>query len=253
MAFEPDGSLPTWDRTAAVAGARRELYTSPPPYSPKLRLYPGRDVKGTETSDRQCDQRVRRIGPPSQRRPVPYSSLSSTWVASSMSTNWSRDAESRGFVPSGLTMFTKQVSRSGGGLDPHRGRRGGAGRANSKKDLVMGPIEVFVPYRVGTVRAECLDWILVRGRRHLERVSREYVTHCNEHRTHQAMGLRPPSATSPTRRSRLTRYQYRAVAIAKTAIASSARLTMANTFSSCCRRASSAPCSGVGPPASATC
>jgi hypothetical protein len=45
-----------------------------------------------------------------------------------------------------LTMFTKQVSRSGGGLDPHRGRRGGAGRANSKKDLVMGPIEVFVPY-----------------------------------------------------------------------------------------------------------
>src|SRR6266498_2581322 len=44
-------------------------------------------------------------------------------------------------------MFTKQVSRSGGGLDPHRGRRGGAGRANSKKDLVMGPIEVFVPYR----------------------------------------------------------------------------------------------------------
>jgi hypothetical protein len=46
-----------------------------------------------------------------------------------------------------LTMFTKQVSRSGGGLDPHRGRRGGARRANSKKDLVMGPIEVFVPYR----------------------------------------------------------------------------------------------------------
>jgi len=30
---------------------------------------------------------------------------------------------------------------------------------------------------VGTVRAECLDWILVRGLRHLERVLREYVTH----------------------------------------------------------------------------
>src|SRR4029453_7169432 len=26
---------------------------------------------------------------------------------------------------------------------PHRGRRGGAGRANSKKDLVMGPIRGF--------------------------------------------------------------------------------------------------------------
>jgi putative transposase len=33
---------------------------------------------------------------------------------------------------------------------------------------------------VGTVRAECLDWILVRGRRHLERVLREYVTHYND-------------------------------------------------------------------------
>jgi hypothetical protein len=29
---------------------------------------------------------------------------------------------------------------------PHRDRRGRAGRANSKKDLVTGPIEVFVPY-----------------------------------------------------------------------------------------------------------
>jgi transposase InsO family protein len=45
---------------------------------------------------------------------------------------------------------------------------------------------------VGTVRAECLDWILVRGLRHLERVLREYVTHYNEHRPHQAIGLRPP-------------------------------------------------------------
>jgi transposase InsO family protein len=45
---------------------------------------------------------------------------------------------------------------------------------------------------VGTVRAECLDWILVRGRRHLERVLREYVTHYNDHRPHQAMGLHPP-------------------------------------------------------------
>ena len=30
---------------------------------------------------------------------------------------------------------------------PHRGRRGGAGRANSKKDLVTGRIRVSVPFR----------------------------------------------------------------------------------------------------------
>jgi hypothetical protein len=35
-------------------------------------------LKGTETSDQQCDQRVRRIGPPFRRRPVLCSSLSST-------------------------------------------------------------------------------------------------------------------------------------------------------------------------------
>jgi len=38
----------------------------------------GRRLKGTETSDQQCDQRVRRIGPPFRRRPVLCSSLSST-------------------------------------------------------------------------------------------------------------------------------------------------------------------------------
>lgn len=45
---------------------------------------------------------------------------------------------------------------------------------------------------VGTARAECLDWILIRGRRHLERVLREYVRHYNDHRPHRAMGLLPP-------------------------------------------------------------
>jgi hypothetical protein len=41
------------------------------------------------------------------------------------------------------TMFTKQVSRPVDGPDPHRGRGGGAGRANSKKDLVTRPIRGF--------------------------------------------------------------------------------------------------------------
>jgi putative transposase len=32
---------------------------------------------------------------------------------------------------------------------------------------------------VETVRAECLDWLLVAGRRHLEQVLRVYVQHYN--------------------------------------------------------------------------
>ena len=47
---------------------------------------------------------------------------------------------------------------------------------------------------VGTVRRECLDWILVLGRRHLEAVLHEYVDHYNAHRPHRAPDLRAPDA-----------------------------------------------------------
>ena len=45
---------------------------------------------------------------------------------------------------------------------------------------------------VRTLREECLDWLLILGRRHLERVLREYVDHYNSERPHQALGLRAP-------------------------------------------------------------
>jgi transposase InsO family protein len=37
---------------------------------------------------------------------------------------------------------------------------------------------------VRTVRADCLDWLLVVGRGHLEQILRIYVKHYNEHRPH---------------------------------------------------------------------
>jgi integrase-like protein len=39
------------------------------------------------------------------------------------------------------------------------------------------------------VRAECLDWLLVLNRRHLERVLRDYVDHYNRERPHRALEL----------------------------------------------------------------
>jgi putative transposase len=45
---------------------------------------------------------------------------------------------------------------------------------------------------VGTVRAECLDWLLITGREHLERVLRACTQHYNAHRPHRALRLRPP-------------------------------------------------------------
>src|SRR6266496_6595515 len=50
---------------------------------------------------------------------------------------------------------------------------------------------------VRTVRADCLDRILIVGRRHLDRVLRVYVRHYNEHRPHRALGLVPPDRPTP--------------------------------------------------------
>lgn len=45
---------------------------------------------------------------------------------------------------------------------------------------------------VGTVRRECLDRVLVLGRRHLEVVLAEYIDHYNSHRPHRYLHQRPP-------------------------------------------------------------
>jgi putative transposase len=45
---------------------------------------------------------------------------------------------------------------------------------------------------IRTVRAECLDWLLLTGRRHVEQVLGVSVDHDNVHRPHRALGLEPP-------------------------------------------------------------
>jgi putative transposase len=47
---------------------------------------------------------------------------------------------------------------------------------------------------VQTVRAECLDWTLVLGRRHLLRLLRGYVRHYNQQRPHRGLALAVPEA-----------------------------------------------------------
>src|SRR5919204_2029288 len=51
---------------------------------------------------------------------------------------------------------------------------------------------------VGSVRRECLDRLLIVGRRQLEPVVAAYTLHYNEHRPHRSLGQRPPLApTAP--------------------------------------------------------
>jgi transposase InsO family protein len=50
---------------------------------------------------------------------------------------------------------------------------------------------------VGSVRGECLDWLLIVNRHHLERVLYEYVDHYNHARPHRSLGLQPPRGWGP--------------------------------------------------------
>jgi len=45
-----------------------------------------------------------------------------------------------------------------------------------------------------SARRECLDWLLIVSRRHLEAVLAEYVDHDDGFRPHRSLELRPPRA-----------------------------------------------------------
>jgi len=51
---------------------------------------------------------------------------------------------------------------------------------------------------VRTVRAECLDWLLIVNRRHLERVLRVFADHYNSHRPHRSLDLKAPDPSVQT-------------------------------------------------------
>jgi putative transposase len=69
----------------------------------------------------------------------------------------------------------------------------------------------FAERWVRTVRTECLDWMLVLGRRHLERLLRAYTAHYNEARPHRGLDLkmpepRPDPLRRPTDGARVRRH-----------------------------------------------
>jgi len=55
----------------------------------------------------------------------------------------------------------------------------------------------FAERWVRTARTECTDWILIRGRRHLEGVLQVYVEHYNPRRPHSGRRLDTPSGLAP--------------------------------------------------------
>ena len=67
-------------------------------------------------------------------------------------------------------------------------------------EVIRTPVQApnanaFAERWVRTVRNDCLDRILILGRRHLERVLRAYTNHYNEHRPHRALKLASPGGS----------------------------------------------------------
>jgi putative transposase len=56
----------------------------------------------------------------------------------------------------------------------------------------------FAERFVGTVRRECLDRMLIFGRRHLEQILAEYISHYNGHRPHRALDPQAPQSLGVT-------------------------------------------------------
>lgn len=50
--------------------------------------------------------------------------------------------------------------------------------------------------QIGTTRRECLDWLLILNRYHLERVLVEWIEHYNRARPHRGIELSTPIARS---------------------------------------------------------
>jgi len=69
---------------------------------------------------------------------------------------------------------------------------------------VRGPrANAYAERWIGTMRRECLDSILILGRRHLEAVVRDYLVHYNTHRPHRGLDLSSPCAKPVNLRSTL--------------------------------------------------
>ena len=62
---------------------------------------------------------------------------------------------------------------------------------------------------VRTIRSECLDWLLILNRRHLEGVLRVHVDHYNRERPHRALDLQPPDPDEPPSRSTVSEIRRR--------------------------------------------
>src|SRR5918996_4178610 len=69
-----------------------------------------------------------------------------------------------------------------------------------RDDFALAPrpreANAFAERFVGTLRRECLDRLLIFGRRHLGAVLKSYIAHYDRHRPHRSLDMSPPAPKS---------------------------------------------------------
>ena len=72
----------------------------------------------------------------------------------------------------------------------------GGGMAVIRTPIAAPRANSHMERQLGSTRRECLDWLLIINRRHLERVLTEWLDHYNQARPHRGLDLRTPIARS---------------------------------------------------------
>lgn len=70
--------------------------------------------------------------------------------------------------------------------------KSGASLTSHRTPIRAPKANAFAERWVRTARHECLDWTLILGRRHLERVLKEFVDHYKRQRPHRRLELDTP-------------------------------------------------------------
>ncbi len=90
------------------------------------------------------------------------------------------------------TLFTAcSAQHPGGAWAAQQARNPSRGAGGYPQSSAGAQCQCSLRTLVSSVRRECLDWLLILGRRHLEAVLAEYVEHNNGHRPHRSLELRP--------------------------------------------------------------
>jgi putative transposase len=72
----------------------------------------------------------------------------------------------------------------------------GAGMAAIRTPIAAPWANSHMERQIGSTRRECLDWLLILNRRHIERVLTDWLEHYNQARPHRGLDLQTPIAPS---------------------------------------------------------